>query len=376
MSRIDVVRRAVAVCFAASTISAFAWAQTFAVSGPRGTFPTSQSGTDGAYPHANQTGTPTLPPHAFATIVTVPANATRFTAVVIHAFRHTWSGDAQLILRDPSGARFNVACPVNKRNSTLYGTSCDYGASAAGSDYTFVDPSVSASNSFPLTDVASCNSGAHLTPGTYDQYFNAGNGAWPSSLPNNLGVLNTPLRSIPVAPGTWTLECYDWYLLSDNGTFASWELQGDLVSPPVGYCTAGTSTNACLPTITASAQPSATLASACVLSVAGVEGQKSGLVFYGINNSCFTPAPWGAGTSLLCVKPPTQRTPAHNSGGTIGACDGQLVLDWNAFQTANPSSLGNPWSVGAKVYAQGWYRDPPAPKTTNLSDAVELTHQP
>jgi hypothetical protein len=78
----------------------------------------------------------------------------------------------------------------------------------------------------------------------------------------------------------------------------------------------------------------------------------------------------------LCVKSPTQRTVVQSSGGTAGACDGQLVLDWNAFQTANPASLGNPWMAGDKVFVQGWYRDPPAVKTTNLTDAVELTYVP
>ncbi len=145
---------------------------------------------------------------------------------------------------------------------------------------------------------------------------------------------------------------------------------------PTAYCTAGTSTNGCIPAISASAQPSVTFANPCSISVANVEGQKLGLLFYGVNNSGFSPAPWGASSSFLCVKSPTQRTPAQNSGGTAGACDGGFSLDWNAFQLANPGSLGNPFSAGDKVYAQGWYRDPPSPKTTNLSDAVELTVVP
>jgi hypothetical protein len=131
-----------------------------------------------------------------------------------------------------------------------------------------------------------------------------------------------------------------------------------------------------VPSIGASAQPSASQANACSITVANVEGQKSGLVFYGIDNSGFVPLAWGAGSSFLCAKAPTQRTPAQSSGGTLGACDGQLVLDWNAFQSANPTALGNPWIVGSKVYAQGWYRDPPSAKTTNLSDALEMTYQP
>jgi hypothetical protein len=293
----------------------------------------------------------------------------------VRGLRHTWSGDAHFILEDPTGVRFNIACPVNTWNSTIYGTSCDYGATSAGSDYTFVDPSVAALD-FPPTDVSACNGGAYHLPGTYHQYFNNGNGAWPSSPPNNLNVLNTPLYSIPVTTGMWTLRCYDWYLGSDSGTFTSWELHGDLTNPPSSYCTAGTSTNGCVPTIGASTQPSVSLANPCTINVTGVEGQKTGLLFYGIDNSGYTPASWGTGTSFLCVKPPTQRTPSQTSGGTANACDGLLVLDWNAFQSANPSSLGNPWTAGDKVYVQGWYRDPAAPKTTNLGNALEMTYLP
>jgi hypothetical protein len=147
--------------------------------------------------------------------------------------------------------------------------------------------------------------------------------------------------------------------------------------PPVVFCTAGTSTNGCVPSISASAQPSASLANACVVNVANVEGAKSGLLFYGIDNTGFTPTQWGVGgNSFLCVKAPTQRMSTQNSGGTAGQCDGSLAQDWNVFQTANPTALGNPFVAGDDVFVQAWYRDPPAVKTTNLSDAVQLTMQP
>lgn len=145
---------------------------------------------------------------------------------------------------------------------------------------------------------------------------------------------------------------------------------------PAVYCTAGTTSNGCTASITASANPSVSLANACNIAVTNVEGQKLGILFYGINNTGFTPGPWGTGTSLLCAKPPTQRTGVQLSGGTVSLCDGALGLDWNAFQTANPTALGNPWLSGDKAYVQAWFRDPPAPKTTNLSNAVELTYQP
>ncbi len=143
----------------------------------------------------------------------------------------------------------------------------------------------------------------------------------------------------------------------------------------VTYCTAGTSTNGCNASISASGPPSAALASACTLSVANVEGQKLGLILYGVSGSLALP--WGAGSSsFLCVKPPTQRTATQNSGGSFGACNGAFSLDWNAYFAANPLALGSPFSVGAKVHAQGWHRDPPAPKSTNLSNGLELTVAP
>ncbi len=143
--------------------------------------------------------------------------------------------------------------------------------------------------------------------------------------------------------------------------------------PVVTYCTGGTTTNGCVASISADAQPSVTAANACNIAVANVEGQKSGLIFYSITGQSGTA--WNA-TSFLCVKAPTQRTGTQVSGGTVGACDGALSLDWNAYQAANPTALGNPFSAGNKVQIQAWFRDPPAGKSTNLSNAVELTYVP
>ena len=147
--------------------------------------------------------------------------------------------------------------------------------------------------------------------------------------------------------------------------------------PPTAYCTAGTSSNGCVPSIGASANPSVSFANACSISINNMEGLKTGIVFYGINQSGFSAHPWASGSnSFLCVKSPIQRTGVHNTGGTINTCSGTLVFDWNSYQIANPSALGHPFAAGQKIYAQGWYRDPPAPKTTNLSNALELTCVP
>jgi hypothetical protein len=60
----------------------------------------------------------------------------------------------------------------------------------------------------------------------------------------------------------------------------------------------------------------------------------------------------------------------QNSGGTLGNCDGTLSVDWNVFRATHPSALGAPFTAGRVVYAQGWFRDPPAPKTTSLSNGL------
>jgi len=154
-------------------------------------------------------------------------------------------------------------------------------------------------------------------------------------------------------------------------------LRYDCIPEPAVYCTGGTTSNACSASITASGQPSATLATPCRILVERVEGQKQGLVFYGVDNAGFAPLPWGgASSSFLCVRPPTERGTAMNSGGAAGVCNGVLGLDWNAHQNAHPASLGSPFSVGDKVYVQGWFRDPLAPLRTNLSNALELTVRP
>jgi hypothetical protein len=161
-----------------------------------------------------------------------------------------------------------------------------------------------------------------------------------------------------------------------NPAFDNWSFSNGSPTPPVVYCTPGTSSNGCVASLTANANPNVAHSTPCVISVANVPGQRSGIVFYGLSA---LPQPWcslGGGSSFLCVKPPTMRTPPQNSAGTNGACDGALLLDWNAFQLANPGALGNPWGAGNKAFVQAWYRDPPSCKTTSMSDAVELTYQP
>jgi hypothetical protein len=153
------------------------------------------------------------------------------------------------------------------------------------------------------------------------------------------------------------------------------EIDTGLVSTPVAYCTAGTSSHGCVPSIAAAGTPSVSAVTGFTISVAALEGQRSGILFYGVTGP--QASPWALGsTSFLCVKAPVQRMGVHNSGGTFLTCDGTMGEDWLVFISANPGSLGTPFVAGDVVHAQGWYRDPAAPKTTNLSDALEFTLQP
>jgi hypothetical protein len=149
---------------------------------------------------------------------------------------------------------------------------------------------------------------------------------------------------------------------------------GSTPAPSV-YCTAGTTTHGCVPSMSFSGTASASATSGFVLACSQVEGVQNGLFFYGTNGP--VAVPWAAGsTSLLCVKIPLQRLAAQNAGGTIGLCDGAFSADFLAFMAANPSALGQPMNAGQQYRAQAWFRDPPAPKTTNLSDALLFTLAP
>jgi len=86
---------------------------------------------------------------------------------------------------------------------------------------------------------------------------------------------------------------------------------------------------------------------------------------------------WAPGsTSYSCVKSPVQRLPSQSSGGTSNACDGTIADDVLAYFASHPSALGTPLTPGTVCNAQCWFRDAPAPGTTNLSDAIQWTFCP
>jgi len=143
---------------------------------------------------------------------------------------------------------------------------------------------------------------------------------------------------------------------------------------PASYCTAGVSGAGCTPTMSAAGIPSTSASAGFVLTATDIDGQRQALLFYGVTGR--DALPWGASSSYLCVKSPFQRLGLSTTGGTNGQCDGSLAVDWLAFLQSNPAALGAPFVPGQTVDVQCWYRDPPSPKSTSLSNAIEFVTAP
>ncbi|MCY3001846.1 MAG: thrombospondin type 3 repeat-containing protein, partial [Planctomycetota bacterium] len=141
------------------------------------------------------------------------------------------------------------------------------------------------------------------------------------------------------------------------------------------YCTAGTTTNGCNALISAIGTPSASATSGFVITGTGLEGLKQTVMFYGVNGP--SAQVWSPGSSSFkCVKQPVQRVSPQNSGGAANTCGGVYAIDFSNYLATRPSALGNPAFAGEVFNAQLWFRDPPAPSTSNLSNAVQFTMAP
>lgn len=151
-----------------------------------------------------------------------------------------------------------------------------------------------------------------------------------------------------------------------------------LVPPVESYCTAGTAsfgTSSCVARTSALGWPSATASSGFNVFATDLPGQKTSVFFYGVTGRAATPWAFGS-TSVVCVAAPHQRMGTFNSNGNGGFCDGMIWMDWLAFVAGSATVLGEPLSPGTVVNVQAWYRDPPSPKASNLSNALEFTLAP
>jgi subtilisin-like proprotein convertase family protein len=296
--------------------------------------------------------------------VTVPAGSSVIMGVKLNNLSHTWSGDSQIVLQSPSGQLYNL---FQDQNGVFAGGCAD---DFAGT-YTFVDATVGLDACGNPASTLTCGAGA-VPQGYLKQLY----GAWPSG---TNGINNVDLQSIPVASGTWNLIFYDWYVLSDNGTLASWELCFDGPPATVVYCTAKTNSLGCVPTIGSTGAASASSGSGFVVHASNVRNFKSGLMFYGVTGRATIPFQGGT----LCVKSPIKRTAGISSGGTplpANDCTGVYALDMNAFAHSAGPPIPLPALIvaGTVVDCQFWGRDPgfPAPNNTTLSDGLEYVVGP
>ncbi len=320
--------------------------------GPGGAVPASGTGGTGAVWPATLPATPFQQSY----LVNVPTGASQIVKVELTGAQHTWIGDVQMVLTDPTGGMHNIVHRVGFTTSGA-GFNCDLNG-----DYSIYE---TAGASWPTT----CPGTTDIPVGNYDQSF----GSW---VDGTNGIFNTPLSAIPVASGLWTLTVYDW-VSGDAGSIASWRLCFDDNGGLPTFCipqAPGTG-NGCIPTIFGTDNPDVAHSNTCVLTVSNVEGDRSGMLLYGVNGQ--VNVPWCAGgNSFRCILNPVQRLGVQNSAGTAGLCDGSLVQDWNAFQLANPTSLGAPFGAGDTVDVQGWFRDPVSCKNSFMSQGVRLTYTP
>lgn len=210
--------------------------------------------------------------------------------------------------------------------------------------------------------------------GTEDRWWaNVDNDAWGD------GTNSTNCQSAPLPAGS---ACYFFGGYPANNYASYWLKLGSAgacsgcSNNATTYCTAGTTTNGCVPSMSINGVASGTSALPAMLTASGVEGQKSGLIFVGLQQQAL---PWAPGSSsFFCVKTPTVRLPpAQNSGGTAGLCDGTIAADINAYvQSTSGTLLGQPVAAGLTFNSQGWFRDPPAPKATNLTNGLNVVFCP
>ena len=133
------------------------------------------------------------------------------------------------------------------------------------------------------------------------------------------------------------------------------------------YCTAKVNSKGCTPAIGWTGTPSMSSPGTFDVTATNVMNNKNGILFYGISGRFNLPFQGG----VLCVKPPTRRTPVQTSGGNPppNDCSGSYSFDFNAWaQGGSDPNL----AVGVQVNGQYWSRDPQSPSTTGLTDGIEF----
>jgi ELWxxDGT repeat protein len=179
-------------------------------------------------------------------------------------------------------------------------------------------------------------------------------------------------------PGGWSSSPAELQVFGSRVYFSAtdgstgrelWALEVCELQAPVSYCTAGTTASGCKASAGGAGVPSVSSPSGFVVTVSDVEGDKDGILFFGVNGR--KASSWGNGSSYQCVVPPVKRLGLQTGVGTPGLCNGAFALDFNTWASANPTAAP---SAGVSVDLQCWFRDPfnTSNQSTSLSDALEF----
>ena len=99
-----------------------------------------------------------------------------------------------------------------------------------------------------------------------------------------------------------------------------------------------------------------------------------GVFFHTTHGAASTPVQSAMGWLCIASTGIFRVVPTQLTGGTAAPCDGHFLIDFNAYFAAQleDSSL----LAGASLDLQAWYRDPPSPGRSNLTDALSFTMLP
>jgi hypothetical protein len=353
-SRFGLPKAALALC-AVALFSAAASAQSFPGAG--GVLPNSGAGTYPTTPGAVGVGYVDFP-------VAVTANVISVDKLTISGWTHTWLGDLQIALIDPNGVGHNIMVRPGFNSAGGFGNSGD----RLGGVYEFVQ-----SGGLQVPHTAATN----MPAGTYNQDFGDPNTTIPFPS-GTLNIFNTPMNTITGPLGAWNVRFYDW-AGGDTGAITGVILDvNGAGAPPVTFCVAKVTANACVPAIGYTGVPSATTGSGFIVNGTNFINNKACLLFYGTTGQGNVPFQGGT----LCVKTPIKRTPGTNTFGNVppNDCSGAPAIDMNLFAVGGGG--GTPLAAltvpGTVVDCQWWGRDPgfPAPNNTQLSNGLEYTVGP
>ena len=187
-------------------------------------------------------------------------------------------------------------------------------------------------------------------------------GFWSGS-PHVLGTTYA-LHNVTVTNGTLQLTVDG--LNSHDGSVNGFQIVQ--LSSTATYCTSKVTSQGCVPAMGFTGVPSFSAGSGFVVSAAQIGANQNGLLFYSTTAAASNPFLGGT----LCMLQPIARTPIQNSQGS-SLCSGNFAFDFNSWiATGVDANL----VLGAKVYAQYWFRDPPDPFTVGLTNALLFTIQP